>query len=29
MTDPRTPVGFIHGLWLQTTSWAPVVRWSG
>jgi pimeloyl-ACP methyl ester carboxylesterase len=23
MTEPRTPVVFIHGLWLHATSWAP------
>ncbi|HEY0816108.1 MAG TPA: alpha/beta hydrolase [Pseudonocardia sp.] len=23
MTTPRTPVVFIHGLWLHATSWAP------
>lgn len=23
MTEPRTPVIFIHGLWLHATSWAP------
>jgi len=23
MTSTRTPVVFIHGLWLHTTSWAP------
>jgi pimeloyl-ACP methyl ester carboxylesterase len=23
MTAPRTPVVFIHGLWLHATSWAP------
>jgi pimeloyl-ACP methyl ester carboxylesterase len=23
MTDPRTPVVFIHGLWLHATSWNP------
>ena len=25
MTDERTPVVFIHGLWLHATSWAPWV----
>ncbi len=23
MTTPRTPVVFIHGLWLHATSWTP------
>ncbi len=23
MTAPRTPVVFIHGLWLHATSWTP------
>jgi pimeloyl-ACP methyl ester carboxylesterase len=23
MTEPRTPVVFIHGLWLHTASWTP------
>jgi pimeloyl-ACP methyl ester carboxylesterase len=23
MTEPRTPVVFIHGLWLHATSWTP------
>jgi pimeloyl-ACP methyl ester carboxylesterase len=23
VTDPKTPVVFIHGLWLHATSWAP------
>ncbi len=26
MTAPRTPVVFIHGLWLHATSWAPWVE---
>ncbi|MEO5875937.1 MAG: alpha/beta fold hydrolase, partial [Streptosporangiaceae bacterium] len=25
MTDTRTPIVFIHGLWLHATSWAPWV----
>jgi pimeloyl-ACP methyl ester carboxylesterase len=27
MTAPRTPVVFIHGLWLHATSWAPWVEY--
>ena len=26
MTTTRTPVVFIHGLWLHATSWAPWVE---
>ena len=26
MTAPRTPVIFIHGLWLHATSWAPWIE---
>ncbi|HTF54004.1 MAG TPA: alpha/beta fold hydrolase [Pseudonocardia sp.] len=26
MTSPRTPVVFIHGLWLHATSWAPWIE---
>src|SRR5260370_21340333 len=26
MTTPKTPVVFIHGLWLHATSWQP---WTG
>lgn len=25
MTTPKTPVVFIHGLWLQAASWQPWV----
>ncbi|MCW2529550.1 MAG: hypothetical protein JWM76_4410 [Pseudonocardiales bacterium] len=27
MTKPRTPVVFIHGLWLHATSWTPWVEY--